>query len=237
MIASARRWMIASVLPRPTGLLVRRRGRLADMTPAMYSDYKKLIGATPIAFLVVVLATAGATSRPFEDADAAYSTSDYWARVRQSFPNGVPDAQHRFIAEAQYRLGMHYCFGKGVPQNYEEATKWFRLAADQGLDRAQFELGTAYEDGRGVPQSYADAEQWFRLAAGQGLDLAQVALGSIYSSGRGVPQNYDEAAKWYRRAADQGPRKSRICSRNPVPRWPRRTPELSRSGEMVSSCR
>ena len=174
------------------------------MIPAMYSDYEKLIRATLIAFWVVVLATAGATSGPFEDANAAYGTGDYWVRIRQSFPNGLPDAQHRFITEAQYRLGMHYYFGKGVPQNYEEATKWFRLAADQGLDRAQFELGTAYEDGRGVPQSYVDAEKWFRLAAGQGLDLAQVALGSIYSSGRGVPQNYDEAAKWYRRAADQG---------------------------------
>src|SRR3974390_871958 len=162
------------------------------------------VRATLIVFLIVVLATASATSGPFEDADAVYGTSDYWVSIPRLFPNGVADAQHRFITEAQYRLGMHYYFGKGVPQNYEEATKWFRLAADQGLDRAQFELGTAYEDGRGVPQSYADAEKWFRLAAGQGLGLAQVALGSIYSSGRGVPQNYDEAAKWYRRAADQG---------------------------------
>jgi TPR repeat protein len=162
------------------------------------------VRATLIAFLVVVLATASATSGPFEDADAAYGTSDYWVRIQRLFPNGVPDAQRRFITEAQYRLGMHYYFGKGVPQNYEEATKWFRLAADQGLDRAQFELGKAYEDGRGVPQSYVDAEKWFRLAAEQGLDVAQLALGLIYSSGRGVPQNYDEAAKWYRRAADQG---------------------------------
>jgi TPR repeat protein len=112
------------------------------MIPAMYSDYEKLIHATLIAFWVVVLTTAGATSGPFEDANAAYGTSDYWVRIRQSFPNGVPDAEHRFMTEAQYRLGMHYYFGKGVPQNYEEATKWFRLAADQGLDRAQFELGT-----------------------------------------------------------------------------------------------
>ena len=40
------------------------------MTRTMYCDYEKLIRATLIAFLVVVLATAGATSGPFEDANA-----------------------------------------------------------------------------------------------------------------------------------------------------------------------
>jgi hypothetical protein len=167
-------------------------------------EVDNFVRATLNAFLIVVLATASATSGPFEDADAAYGTSNYWVRIQRLFPNGVSDAQHRFITEAQYRLGIHYYFGRGVPQNYADAIKWFQLAADQGLDRAQFVLGVSYENGRGVPLSYVDAEKWFRLAAEQGLDLAQVALGSIYSSGRGVPQNYDEAAKWYRLAADQG---------------------------------
>ena len=83
----------------------------------------------------------------------------------------MADAQHRFITEAQFRLGTHYYFGKGVPQNYVEATKWFGLAAEQGLDWAQYVLGTAYQDGRGVAQSYVDAEKWFRLAARQ-VDIA-----------------------------------------------------------------
>ena len=172
----------------------------------MHSDYKNLIRirATLIAFLVVVLATAGATSGPFDDADAAYGTSDYWVRIQKSFPNGVPDAQHRFITEAQYRLGAHYYSGKGVPQNYAEAIKWFRLAAEQGLDRAQFVLGKSYQDGRGVPQNHVEAEKWLRLAAEQGLAVAQLDLGYLYTLGQGVPQNYGEAAKWYRHAADQG---------------------------------
>ena len=35
-------------------------------------------------------------------------------------------------AEAQLRLGIMYSKGKGVPQDYKEAAKWFRKAADQG---------------------------------------------------------------------------------------------------------
>ena len=159
--------------------------------------------ALAVFFLVFSFATS-VTAGPFEDADAAYGTSDYWVRIAPLFPNGVPDAQHHFITEAQFRLGMHYYFGKGVPQDYVEAAKWFRFAADQGLDHAQFELGTAYEDGRGVPQSYVDAEKWFRLAAEQGLDSAQFSLGMLYSNGQGIPQNFAEAAKWFRLAADQG---------------------------------
>src|SRR6516165_514271 len=163
----------------------------------MHSNYEKLIRATLIAALVVVLTTAGATSGPFDDADAAYGTSDYWVWVQRSFPNGVPDAQHRFITEAQFRLGEHYYSGKGVPQNYAEAIKWFRLAAEQGLDRAQFVLGKSYQDGRGVPQNYVEAEKWLRLAAERGLAVAQLDLGSLYAVGQGVPQDYGEAAKWY----------------------------------------
>src|SRR3974390_2748022 len=131
----------------------------------MHSDYEKLIRTTLIAALIVALAIAGASAGPLEGADASYGTSDYWVRIGRSFPNGVPDAQHRFITEAQFRLGAHYYSDKGAEQNYADAVKWFRLAADQGLDRAQFVLGKSYETGWGVPRDYGEAERWFRLAA------------------------------------------------------------------------
>ena len=35
-------------------------------------------------------------------------------------------------ATAQAKLGQMYAEGKGMPQDYVEAMKWFRLAADQG---------------------------------------------------------------------------------------------------------
>ena len=40
-------------------------------------------------------------------------------------------------ADAQSNLGLMYESGRGVPQDYKEAIKWYRLAADQGFARAQ----------------------------------------------------------------------------------------------------
>ena len=45
--------------------------------------------------------------------------------------------------------------GQGVPQDYEEAIKWYRLAAEQGYASAQYNLGVMYDNGDGVPQDYA----------------------------------------------------------------------------------
>jgi len=47
-------------------------------------------------------------------------------------------------AEAQYNLGLMYANGDGVPQNDEEAVRWYRLAAEQGDANAQFNLGGMY---------------------------------------------------------------------------------------------
>jgi len=37
-----------------------------------------------------------------------------------------------------------YSEGQGVPQNYAEAAKWYRLAADRGDAQAQYNLGLFY---------------------------------------------------------------------------------------------
>jgi uncharacterized protein len=95
-----------------------------------------------------------------------------------------------------------YATPTGVAQNYGEAMKWFRNAAEQGHVGAQGLLGDAYRSGQGVPKAQAAA--WYLKAAEQGASAAQTALGFIYRDGQGVPQNYAEAAKWFRKAADQG---------------------------------
>ena len=73
---------------------------------------------------------------------------------------------------------------KGVPQDYAEALKWYRLAADQGDASAQYNLGVMYAEGRGVPQDYAEALKWYRLAADQGYADAQFNLGVMYANGQ-----------------------------------------------------
>ena len=67
-------------------------------------------------------------------------------------------------AEAQKNLGNMYANGRGVPRDYAEAVKWYRLAADQGHSLAQYNLGVAYNSGQGVPQDDAQALMWLNLA-------------------------------------------------------------------------
>lgn len=89
-------------------------------------------------------------------------------------------------------------------EDYAEAVKWYRKAAEQGLAVAQNDLGVCYENGEGVPQDYAEAVKWYRKAAEQGNVEAQSNLGNCYQLGNGVTQDFAEAAKWHRKAAEQG---------------------------------
>ena len=55
-------------------------------------------------------------------------------------------------ADAQYILGVMYDNGEGVPQNEQEAMKWWHKAAEQGVAEAQFRIGWAYDFGDGVTE-------------------------------------------------------------------------------------
>ena len=109
-------------------------------------------------------------------------------------------------------LGAAYEFGEdkevigvlGIEKDFEEAVKWYRKAAEQGLCTAQDSLGDCYYYGRGVDEDDAEAVKWYRKAAEQGLDTAQHSLGKCYYFGYGVDEDKVKAVKWYRKAAEQG---------------------------------
>ncbi len=107
-------------------------------------------------------------------------------------------------AAAQTRLGNCYYSGDGVPQDYTEALRWYRLAARQGVAEAQTQLGFAYYEGAGVPQNYTEAAKWLHRAAEQGDTAALSLLGGCYYLGNGVAKNYAEAARCLRLAAEKG---------------------------------
>jgi len=92
-----------------------------------------------------------------------------------------------------------------VPENATEATKWYRLAAQQGHAGAQIYLGSIYRAGsRGVERDDREAERWFRLAAEQAHRDGQYLLGDMLENGLGCDQDYAEARRYYELAAEQG---------------------------------
>ena len=74
---------------------------------------------------------------------------------------------------AQLNLGVMYKKGRGVPQDYKIAVKWYKLAAEQGNADAQFTLGFMYDSGQGALPDDKTALKWYKLAAKQGDARAQ----------------------------------------------------------------
>jgi hypothetical protein len=102
------------------------------------------------------LLTNSQTSQPQDRAITAEAEADIKAKAEKG------------DAGWQFTLGFCYFYGKGVPQDYVGAAKWFHKAADQGLLEAQYTLGACYAKGEGVPQNDLEAYIWFNLAATQG---------------------------------------------------------------------
>jgi hypothetical protein len=106
--------------------------------------------------------------------------------------------------EDWYQQGEKHYRGAEAPQNYAEAVKWYRKAAEQNHARAQVCLGLCYTCGVGVPEDDTEAAKWYRRAAEQGHAGAQFSLGWCNAEGRGVPKDRVEASKWFRLASEQG---------------------------------
>ncbi len=70
-------------------------------------------------------------------------------------------------ARAQTYLGWLYSIGRGVPQHYGLAAKWYRCGAERGNGAAQFALGMLYNKGQGVPKDFILSYMWLNLSAAQ----------------------------------------------------------------------
>lgn len=92
--------------------------------------------------------------------------------------------------------------------NYEEAVKWFRKAAENGYADAQNRLGVRYSKGEGVIQDEEEALIWFVKAAEQGHSKAQSNIGCCYYYGEGVPKDEYKSKEWLRKSAEQGDEKA-----------------------------
>jgi TPR repeat protein len=105
-------------------------------------------------------------------------------------------------AIAQYRLGLLYYAGKGVPQDFKTAMAWFLKSAEQGNADAQASVAAMYENGTTVNRNIDTAIHWYRRAALLGHVEAQFTLGTLYGGKNGVVPDDGMAMIWLRKAAD-----------------------------------
>jgi TPR repeat protein len=104
-------------------------------------------------------------------------------------------------AWSQLNLGAAYDNAISTERNVDEAIKWYRMAAKQGLAEAQFNLAHILVD---EDISATAAAEWMAKAAAQGMPDAQYLMGVIYSEGLGVEQDDAKAIEWLNKAVAQG---------------------------------
>lgn len=105
------------------------------------------------------------------------------------------------------KLGDYYFHGVsliGLKQDFGQAVRWYKKAADGGLSSAQNILGICYDKGLGVGQNYKTSFYWYKQAAMQDDVSALFNLGNCYFSGKGVERDAEKGAEFIARAAEKG---------------------------------
>ena len=161
---------------------VARRILLKNGFKALSPAKKALTIAAIVGSLVLAVAGAGFACKVVKDDEAA-----------GQFNRGDE-------AEKQFNRGVALMKN----EEFADAVRAFRIAAEKGNAKAQFLLGACYYNGKGVERDVDEAVRWTRKAAEQGYVEAQCSLGCAYADGNGVDKDMAEAARWFRKAAKEG---------------------------------
>lgn len=105
---------------------------------------------------------------------------------------------------AEYEVGILYAEGRGAPQSFEQAARWFERAANQGFAPAQYRLGSLYEKGQGVKKDLEAARRLYKAAAEKGNAKSMHNLAVLFAEGVEGKPDFHNAATWFRRAAERG---------------------------------
>ena len=170
-----------------------------------------LCGFLGVALAVMLTATASANN--YEKGKEAYDAGDYATAL--SILKPLAEAGN---ADAQLTLSWMYYFGRGVPQDDAEWTKWRDRAfnvVDGSAQDTPSETGTlgtievSEDDFHEGVRAYANGDyatayaKIFPLAELQNAD-ALYFLGLMYYNGHGVEQDYEQAAHTLRQSAKGG---------------------------------
>jgi TPR repeat protein len=88
-------------------------------------------------------------------------------------------------------------------EDYAEAARWYKSAAERGDAVAQNNLGALHHDGKGVPRSDADALRLYSDAARTGYAIAQYNYALMLGRGRGTVVDVSGMLEWLRKSSAQ----------------------------------
>lgn len=104
-------------------------------------------------------------------------------------------------SSAQFKLGVMYAHGQGVPQDYQQTAILMRKAAENMYYPAQLYLGVAYFYGEGVPQDYRQAVYWLNEGIPGSYTPGHIPLNALYDKAH--PADRVHSQTWYRKTAQR----------------------------------
>ena len=111
----------------------------------------------------------------YEAGHRAFLTGDFATAYTELLP-----AAEAGSANAQEMIGVLYALGLGgLPQDRQEAFKWYMRASEQGHAGAQSGVGWYYEVGLGVQVDLVKAHAWYTLSTIGGDPDAAISLEGI----------------------------------------------------------
>lgn len=101
-------------------------------------------------------------------------------------------------------LANMYYYGEGINQDYKEAIKLYKKAANNGEVIARAEILEIWCKENTPKIDFRTAYKWIKYWAGEDVDIAQYNLGLIYLEGKYLKRNLKKALFWITKAAEQG---------------------------------
>ena len=98
-----------------------------------------------LATMLSFVAFTPVAAQDYQKGMNAANSGDYATALKELHP-----LAEQGLAEAQFILGGMYLNGRGVPQDYDEAVKWFRLATKQWAADTQWIFSHKQHDGDGA---------------------------------------------------------------------------------------
>eukprot|EP01052_Picozoa_sp_SAG31_P035886 SAG31_NODE_4392_length_3276_cov_1.588291_1_plen_760_part_10 len=99
-----------------------------------------------------------------------------------------------------------YTLGRGEGRNadWDEAFKWYQLAASKKHSNAMYVIGLCYAKGRGAMQDWEKAFEYFKNAADHGDVNGMFQAAWCFYHGKGTEKQIDAASWWSKKAAKAG---------------------------------
>ncbi len=136
----------------------------------------------------------------YRNAKAILADSMFTREEKQSAVDTLERLWQDGFTVAAHQLGKVRRDGLCDPPDKKQAEKWFRLAADAGLDDSQYALSKLQQEQTRINEAIS----WYGKSAAQGNQYAQYRLGKLYLAGEDVPKNVDRAVEYLTASAEQG---------------------------------